>query len=331
MRTKTAANAILYYEAGQEYVAMAALTDSGDHAKFTSPDDQWSGYEGKEPIVRPNGLLTGGVITPAASDTNNYVDVSAATAYIAGELVSVDAAADLEVARGASSHIINSIVIQDDGEGGFEFAVEAGLTSTSFNTTRGEAGAPPLIGVDDIEVGQVRYTLSSNAAVTADEIFQVPGTHQELSAFPVWDEDWAEGEIEFASALPLIHTGPAARKVYAAYYTPIYSEVPAASDFVPAEQTHSVTSTQIYGGTVGARSSTLGQGSFTARLSSGVVDNFIKNKNKNLWFKFYPDRYRDEHILSQGVLGISRQFPAGDSIIANCTISADAPSVDVES
>jgi hypothetical protein len=92
-----------------------------------------------------------------------------------------------------------------------------------------------------------------------------------------------------------------------------------------------VTSTQIYGGTVGARSSSLGQGSFTARLSTGVIDNFIKQKDKNLWFKFLPDRYRDEFILTQGVLGVSRQFPAGNSIIANCTISAESTSIDMES
>lgn len=326
-RTKSAANAILYYEAGQTYVSMAALTDGADGVTWTSPDDQWSGYEGKEPVVRPDGIVTGGIITPAASGTSNLVDVSAATAYVAGVLVSVIAATDLAITRAtpADTHKITSVIIT-----GGAFDVEAGADHTEFSATRAADGGPPLIAVGDIEVGQVRFSASGAAAVDDDEIFQVPGTHQERSDYPVWDEDWAEGEITFAASISAIHAGPARRRVYAAYYTPIYAEVQNASDFVPAETTHSVTSTQIYGGTVGARSSTLGQGSFVSRLAIGVTDNLITHKNKNLWFKFYPDRYRDEYVLTQGVLGISRQFPAGDAIIANCTISADNTSIDVE-
>jgi hypothetical protein len=408
-RSKTAANAILYYEAGQSYVGMAALTDSGDHTIFTSPDANWSGYEGKEPVVRPDGLLTGGAITAAASGSNDVVDLAALTAYLAGVLVTVAADADVAVARPTAGYIMLTLaeagytpavagdvggkkvtggttgdtgtliaynnttrqwlvspddagdVFDDDNEAitvatgtgagtmtavaaaatykidsitinsSGAVAVVTGYEGTAFATGRGVIGGPPLIPVGSFEVGQVRYTAAASAAVTSGEIFQVPGTHQERSDYPVWDEDWSLGRITFAAALPLIHTGALARKVYAAYYTPIYSEVPNASDFVPAETTHSVSSTQIYGGTVGARSSTLGQGSFTARLSTGVVDPFLSNKNKNLWFKFLPDRYRDEYILPQGVLGVSRQFPAGNSIIANCTVSADSASIDKES
>jgi hypothetical protein len=66
-RAKTAKDAILYYEAGQTYVPVAALTDSGDHLTFEAVNANWSGYEGKEPVVRPNGVLTGGVITAAAA------------------------------------------------------------------------------------------------------------------------------------------------------------------------------------------------------------------------------------------------------------------------
>lgn len=408
-RSKTSANAILYYEAGQTYVSLAALTDSGDHAKFESPDTCWSGYEGKEPVVRPNGLLTGGAIIPAVSEANDQVDVAAATCYLAGVLTSVAADTDVACARPDATYLVLSLaaagytscvagdigkvvtggvtgdtgaliaynnttrkwlvdqadagdVFDDDDEAitiagagtgagtldaigvapthkivsitinsAGSVAAVAGYEYTAFSTTRADLGGPPLIPVTSIEIGQVRYTTAATADVDSDEIYDVPGTHQERSDYPVWDEDWANGEITFAATLPLIHTGAVARPVYAAYYTPIYSEVPNASDFVPAETAHSVTSTQIYGGTVGARSSTLGQGSFSARLSTGVIDNFVKLKNKNLWFKFMPDRYRDEFILTQGVLGLARQFPAGNAIIANCTISADVASIDKES
>jgi hypothetical protein len=338
-RSKTAANAILYYEAGQTYVPLAALTDSTDGTKWTSPDDQWSGYEGKEPVVRPNGLLTGAIITPAVSGTDNLVDVSAGTVWLGGVVVSVPAKTDLAAVRATttgtpdSANRITSIVARRNlGDTDWEYAAVAGTDAVnSFSPTRDAAGGPPLIDPDYIEIGQVRFDSRSADEVAAAEIFQVPGTHQERADYPVWDEDWANGEITFAATVPAIHTGPSRRKVYAVYYTPIYSEVPNSSDFVPAETTHSVSSTPIYGGAIGARSSTLGQGSFTSRLASGVIDNFVKLKNYTLWFKFFPDRYRDEHILTQGVLGVSRQFPAGDSIVANCTISAESTSIDVES
>ena len=407
-RSKTAADAILYYEAGQEYSAMAALTDSGDHLTYESADENWSGYAGKEPVVRPDGLVTGGVITAAASETSDYVDVAAATCYLAGVLTSVSAAVDQECPRGDASYLLltlgasgyvscvagdigktvtgdvtldtgtlvaynnttrqwlidptdsgdtfanahEALTITDGtGDGTLSavgaaaaykicsvtinssgaLAIVEGYEGTSFSATRGVPGGPPYIPVGSIEIGQVRYTATTAAAVDDDEIYQMPGTHQERADYPVWDEDWAEGEITFAAANPLIHTGALTRAVYAAYYTPIWSEVPNAADFVPAETTHSVSSTQIYGGTVGARSSTLGQGSFSCRLQTGVIDNIISHKDKFLWFKFYPDRYRDEYLLTQGTLGISRQFPAGDSIIANCTISAESASIEVES
>ena len=63
----TAENAKLQYEAGQNATAMSALTNSGDETTFTSGASLWSGKSGYAPVVRPNGLLTGGGIE-AASD-----------------------------------------------------------------------------------------------------------------------------------------------------------------------------------------------------------------------------------------------------------------------
>jgi len=48
-----------------------------------------------------------------------------------------------------------------------------------------------------------------------------------------------------------------------------------------------------------------------------------------LWFKFFPDRYASPYILCQGKLGISRTFPAGDSLQAACTISASEAASEV--
>jgi hypothetical protein len=186
-----------------------------------------------------------------------------------------------------------------------------------------------LIPVDSIEIGQVRLVTSTAAAITAAQIYQVVGTHTESANYPLFNIDYSTGKVEFLAALPMIHTGTVAKKVFASYAAPLFAEVSLASDFKPPETSHSVTSTQIYGTTMGNTSASLGQGGFTAYLEDGVSDNLIQQKDSTLWFRFYPDRYKAPYLLTQGKLGISRTFPAGDSIKATCTISATQAATEV--
>jgi hypothetical protein len=321
----TAENAKLEYEAGQNAVGMTALTDSGDATTFTSSASLWSSRTGYAPVVRPNGLLTGGAATPHASD-NDKVNIAALTLNLNGVVTSV-AGGSLTASRGTSgdTHRITSLTVNSAGA----LAAVAGTASTAFSATRGAAGGPPLIAVDSVEIGQVRLTSTTAGKVTAAEIFQVVGLHQERADFPLFNVNFEDGSVTFLSELPEIHTGPTPKKVFASFASPIFAEVALATDFVPPETTHSVTSTQIYSTTLGSTSSTLNQGSFTAFLEDGVSDGLVKLKNEVLWFKFYPDRYKSPYLLSQGKLGISRTFPAGDNIQAACTISASSTAVEV--
>lgn len=321
----TAENAKLQYEGGQSFTAMTALTNSGDETTFTSAASLWSNRAGYAPVVRPNGLLTGGAITPHASD-NDKVNVAALTLNLNGVVTSVNAGT-ASITRGVSTdtHNITSITINSSGA----ITAVAGTDGTAFSETRGAAGGPPLIAVDSVEIGQVRTTSTSAALVTAAEIFQVVGTHTERADFPLYTVNYQSGSVTFLAALPEIHTGPVPKKVFASYYAPIFADISLASEFIPPETTHSVTSTQIYGTTLGSTASTLGQGSFTAYLQDGVSDALVTLKNAVLWFKFFPDRYKSSYILTQGKLGISRTFPAGDNIQAACTISASAAPTEV--
>jgi len=79
----------IQYESGQDLVPFVALTDQGDHMDFRSSDPLWSKREGYEPNVKPNGLATGGTVTPGTD--NDKVAVAALTCYLAGELKSVSA------------------------------------------------------------------------------------------------------------------------------------------------------------------------------------------------------------------------------------------------
>ncbi len=321
----TAENAKLQYEAGQQSVAMAALTDSGDATVFTSGASLWSQRSGYAPVVRVNGLLTGGAITPTA--TNNELSVAALSCNLAGVVTSVGAGTVTITRPAGNVSKVNSITVNSSGV----LAVVAGTdgSNTAFVETRGVAGGPPLIPVGSIEIGQVRVTSSTAAVVTAAQIFNVSGLHLERADDPLFTINYESGRVTMLAPLPKIHTGPTARGVFASYASPIYADIPLASDFVPPETSYAVTSTQVYGTTIGSTSATLQQGTFTAYLNNGVNDPIVQLKGQDLWFRFYPDRYQSFHLLAQGKLGINRTFPAGDSLAAACTISASRAAIEV--
>ncbi|MDY0071825.1 MAG: hypothetical protein RBR77_04165 [Thauera sp.] len=314
----TAENAKLEYEGGQTIYPMSALTDSGDHQTYTSAADRWSGRSGYAAVVMPDGVKTGGMITP--HNDNDKVQVAALTCNVGGQARSVSAGA-VEITRPATDVArIISIVVKADGS--LDEVPGTSASDTTFVETRGAAGGPPLIPVGEIEIGQVRVTTSAAGKVSASEIYQVPNVHVERADFPLFAAVPEDGGVKFNTPVPAIHTGNATKGVYASFAEPVFTEVALASDFVPPETSHSVSSTQVYSATIGSSSSTLNQGTFTAYLENGVSDPLVALKNEELWFRFYPDRYQPEHILTQGKLGIARTFPAGDQIQAACTISA---------
>ncbi len=320
------ANAQIEYEAGQTLVPMAAMTDSGDHTKFNGASAPWSMVSGFSPVVRPNGLATGGAVIPAVSGSNDVVDTQALTAYLAGVLTSVAADTDVSITRGLTTdtHCITSITVTDAGA----IAAVAGTDGTAISETRGAAGGPPLIPVGSVEIAQVRTTSVTAAAITADEIFAVVGQHCERYDFPAFDTNPIDGTVTFGSALPLSHTGAIPKGVFTQYYTPIYQAASRAVDFKPIETTYSVSSQEYYGGAVGGSSSSIGQGGFTALLQDGHTDGLLSQAGKNILVRFKQDRNRAPYSLTQGVLGIARTYPKTQQVQAVCTLSGELPTKD---
>jgi hypothetical protein len=326
----TAENGKIDYEAGQTAVAMAEITDSGDQITYTTTATLFSGVSGSEADVRPNGLATGGASIPAISGTNNLIDVAALTCYLAGVLTTVSADTDVAIVRAATDVAsISSITVNSSGA----IAVVIGTDSadTNFSETRAAAGGPPLIPTTSIEIAQVRTTSNTAAAITTAQIFQVIGLHRERYDSPLFEPNNSAGTVVFNSAIPSIHTGTLPKKVYASYATPIFTEVSQGTDYVPSANSYSLSSTAIYGGTIGATSQTLGQGSFTAFLKDGITDQLAKLEGENLWFRFYPDKYKAPYLLDQGKLGVTISYPASDNISASCTINAETAATKVES
>lgn len=328
-------NQVLKYESGQTAVAFEEMSDSGDQATFESSFAPWSRASGANLVVAPYGVKTGGAITPTA--TNNEVSVAALTVVAPG-MTGADADGVVSVAsdtvtitRGLTTdtHNITSITVDSSGA----IAAVAGTDSTAFSETRGAAGGPPLIPVGSIEVGQVRTTSVTAAVVATGEIFQVVGTHQESALTPGFSQDFFNGKITFDAVLPTIHTGGVAKKVYVKGATPIFATVPKASDWVPAESTYSISSTDTYDGAIGSSSSALGQASFTCILNDGVSDQLLAVKGQNIWFRYQPDRDQSTpYQLTQGIFGVSRTFPAGGgSKTASCTVTPEVESQDITS
>lgn len=333
MKANTAENAKLMYEAGQTQYAMEALTDSGDNTTFTSNATYWSEKAGYTAVVRPDGVISGGAIIPDDAAVNDTVDIAGLVCYLAGVSTTVGAGsvAVTRSADGGNPYRINSIVVTNAG------ALDkiAGTVGAAFSTTRGAAGGPPLITVGYIEIGQVKTSSVVAAAIDDSEIFQIPGTSLERYDYPLWEENNLPtssgagdgGSITFLSALPDDHTGTIAKGVFASYSDPIFAEMRPVADCVPPEQSHSVSSIQVYGGTIGSRSSSLSQGSFTSYLTDGINDPVIKLKDQVLTFKFFPDRYKSGFQVFQGKLGVSVTYAADGAMSAACTVSSSVASL----
>ena len=324
---------IIRYEAGQTAYPFEAMTTS-DATAFSASFFPISNAAGFVPVVAPYGLLTGGAITAHASA--NTVAVAALTASMAGgatagaDGVAAVAAGSVTITRAATNvSKINSITVNTAGA----LAVVTGTdgATTAFSETRGAAGGPPLIPVDSIEIGQVRTVTSASAVVTSGQLYAVPGLHVERADYPVWSLNYATGVVTFAAALAPIHTGALPKKVFMKGATPLFAPIPQTSDWVPAESTYSINSTETYDGPVGSASSSLGQASFNAILKDGITDSFLGQRGKTIWTEFRPDR--DKTVpkqLTQGILGVSRTFPAGGgNFSAACTVTPSVQTVDI--
>jgi hypothetical protein len=125
----------LEYEAGQNVVAMVAMTDSGDHMTFNSAEELWSNRSGYTASVKPNGILTGLGVSVAASGTNNLVDVAGGTCNLAGVETTVVADTDVSCARPDATYIVLSCAAL-----GYTNCVAGDIGKTVTGSVTGDTG-----------------------------------------------------------------------------------------------------------------------------------------------------------------------------------------------
>lgn len=321
----------------------ALMTDSGDQQRFTA-GTLWSGKSGYDPDVRPNGIVTGQRVLSVHA-TDDTVTIAAFTAYSKGVLQSVSATSLALTRPSTSTHKICSVIMDEDGV----IDEVEGTEGSSFSTTRDAAGGPPLIPVDAVEIGQVRFSAQASAAVAADEIYQDIGDHAEYADVPgyeiftVGNGSFASvaaeknAHVKFNTALPLIHTGPVCKRVYVKYYTPSLSTLTNVSDFKAAETGVTKNSETVYegsgaSGAIGSmKADSVGDCSFTVFANDGITDAIVREKNEIVTVKWFPDANKVPYMLTQGLLGFARDFPAGNQNKINCTVYCEKPSVEFSS
>lgn len=336
MPANTAKRAKLQIETTVTQEALAALTDSGDNTIFKHASaGLFSEQDDFAPVIRPDGLINGGAVTP--DTTNDQVDVAAINLWLAGVKTAVAASPGESITRSAlATHRINSITVNSGGAIAVVSATDdAG--ATAFSEVRGAVGGPPYIPVGSVEIAQIRTDSATPALILTSEILANPGQHLETYDYPGYEVQLSEDVddpttvVKFNAAIPAIHTGDLAKSVFAQIAEPNFIDYELVSDFVPVEESHSVSSTEVYNALLGSESSTLNAGGFTIKLADGVTDPIVKLKGKRLWFKFYPDRNKEPYIIVNGKIGIGRSFPVADFNASACTIAARAEGKEISS
>lgn len=327
------AEGLLEFEAGQVQYPWEELTDAGDGMTFEASNAPWS-VQGDVPTqVKPYGIETGGRATPG--EAADHVHIAAMTVAMPGSpaanengVVTV-AADDVEIQRGTESDPfrVTAITVNEDGN----LVAVAGDAHTAFDDDHGKNGGPPLIPTTSVLVCIVRTNSHESAVLTSSEIMSISGVHREESMFPIFGRpDYARGAVSFRSELPKIHTGDKPKKVFAIYATPVFQDLPDTTDYVPAETSHSVSSTETHQGARGSRSSSLNAATFSVILDDGITEPLMRQRDREIWFRWRPNPSRDlPYQLTLGTLGIARTNPASGDRTASCTIAAESASVDV--
>jgi len=200
------------------------------NANFLSPSTT--------PSVRLDGVRTGCAIS--ASATVNAIDVAAGTYYLKGSSYTLTATTVTSIARPTSSGnvIVTALSLDVSGNVNKTAGVEG-----SPSATRGGAGGPPFIPVDEVLIGYVNaeYSSVSGGAVFASA--EIDNESKEYYSIPGFKFEWYEptyekkGCITFYTALEQIHNDNAdgsgedsTRNVYASYHDANFEEIPESFD-----------------------------------------------------------------------------------------------------
>lgn len=324
----------IYMETGKTPLGLQLLEDMGDRRTFgLAAAELWAAMALED--VRANGIIAGvNMGTPAASGLVDACDVAAVVAMLLGVSTPVAADSDIIITRPLTAVAkVNSFTVTDAGV----IAVVAGLDSLSaaFSLVRGAPGGPPLIPVDAIELFQVKVTDDSPSVITLAQIVHTTEFAEtfQINAIGLGDHSKIatrrRAHVYFGRELPLIHTGPATRRVYAEISEPQKTLVAKTKDFKGAEKTASASTSQFYDEVENDVTYGLGTAGFNTKLVNGVSDMILASRGENRTFWFYPDKDKTDHTLTQGVVTVARTWDVSGSTMGAVAIVAQRETVEI--
>jgi hypothetical protein len=296
--------------------------------KFTSDAERFSGINANEPTVILDGIISGCNIS--AGTAANTFDVSAGTFQIKGNSYSLSASVGntgLTRPTVDGNITVNAVSVDTSGT----LTVSAGAEGTT-STTRGGAGGPPFIPVDEVLLGYLTLGFtdtSGGIVVTAAEIDNDSKEYSYLPGYRVVYHDTTEskGLINFDTALDTIHTGSVTRNVYATYYEPkSWVEVSDSKDFT-LNSDQSTVKNMAYddtteGTSLGIKSWSGSFDYYDDKVSATMVRELDETRKR--WFRFYPDRDDTEHFTGIAVISsISDGAPVADMVGGTVSLEGD--------
>jgi hypothetical protein len=342
----TTANAMVQLETSQTPVALQAMSTADGQTYYVSGAAEFSVWQTKEASILPDGVLTGiNLITPAASGTDDAVDVAAFTFRSKGITYSVAAQTDVALTRpGAGENNTNIITVSSTGT----VTVIAGADSSGGGlvSTYGAAGGPAFVPVNSVLLGWVALDSSVSAPVVASEILQNPGTYMEMaeSVSGVWHPvglgisvessapNRVDAHYQLNTALSPIHTGSTYREVWISGYTPNFETLPSAKDFTRGMAEGSVTVNEYYDGALqAAESRTFGTSGFVYAGGDGHTDVICRNSGNRVTAKYYVDKYQDAYYVCQGLMTHTSSDAVASTVEHTVTINPRQPGVNKRS
>jgi len=314
---------LIKIEDGFTPIAQEVMTNSGDNKTFAAPSlghfslsaEDENGIN-RTPDVRPDGVRSGFLISPALSGTNDLIDVKGGKIFQSFNKITVAGVTDLAVARPATlPFITHSITINSAGA----IVVVAGTEGAAFSSVRGAVGAAPFIPVGSIEIGLVNLTAIATAPITSDEIVFSP----EWSHTPSYKLLPYTASVEFMTALATIHTGNVTRSVYVKYSKPILVDISAPlSKIKPVKLPQKIASQLFFSGT---RSKVvegeLSEGSFEYEVPAGIGHVLNRIDNSTRLITIMPDSTADRRLLFYALVTNEEEFVSGEITLGTATLS----------
>jgi hypothetical protein len=337
MGRKTGKDTIIEVEVGITSYPLEALTSVSSPAadvnkKFLTSAEFISPQEDLEPVVRLDGVVSG--LTLTAGSGYNEVDYSSGTLYINGSLITVSAGTVGDIPRPLVSGNVRVTALTVNASGTVNKTSSAEGTS---NATRGAAGAPPFLPVDEVLIGYVTSTYYGASASGASVIAagEINDETRERSTIPSYEIDYHDGSgdnaenvgvILLATVLPTIHaaakTGPGTdvRNLYASYYAADFEQISGAYDWSFDEDIATIAS-KAYGDAAEEKALSTPSWSGTGTVYYDKVNDLLTLiKNTKRWVKYFPDRDETPYWCGRSIIKVSRNMPVEDNLTATVTI-----------